>query len=165
MRKLDWDDPFIVKLLGKLLAKVWKVKFSNISLIAFLVAELSAWYPEFGVMVVDYTLEELHSGIESNQFNHNQRRVSVAKYVGELYNYRMIGHRIIFESLYLLLRFGHDNGIPMPGVLCPYDAPDDFFRLRLCCTILDACGSCFNSGRSAIKLDTFFIFMQVSIIR
>lgn len=36
----------------------------------------------------------------------NQRRVSMVKYIGELYNYRMIGSSIIFKTLYTLILFG-----------------------------------------------------------
>jgi regulator of nonsense transcripts 2 len=163
LRKLDWKDPIVLRTLEKMFTKVWKVKYANISLLAFLCAELSIWYPEFGAMIVDYTLEELQCGLETNIFNHNQRRVAVAKYIGELHNYRMIGNQIVFDSLYLLLRYGHENGIPSPNVLCPSDAPDDFFRLRLCCTILDSCGGCFTGGKTGAKLDTFFVFMQMYI--
>lgn len=43
----------------------------------------------------------------------------------------------------------------------PIDAPDDCFRVRLVCTLLDTCGSCFERGALKKKLDAFLTFFQV----
>jgi hypothetical protein len=40
--------------------------------------------------------------------------------------------------------------------------PDDFFRIRLVCTLLDTCGMCFDRGTAKKKLDFFLTFFQVS---
>jgi regulator of nonsense transcripts 2 len=37
---------------------------------------------------------------------YNQRRVSMIKYIGELYNYRMVESSIIFKTLYILITYG-----------------------------------------------------------
>jgi regulator of nonsense transcripts 2 len=161
IRKLDWNCPIVIKTLEKLFTKIWKVKYSNISLMAFLCSELTPWHEHFAIFVVDYTLEELQTGLENNLFKHNQRRVAIAKYIGELYNYRMIGHQIVFDILYLLLRHGHPNGVPVPNDQNAFDAPDDFFRLRLCCTILETCGVSFSAPKIVSKFETFLVFMQV----
>jgi len=55
-----------------------------------------------------------------------------------------------------------DLGRPSRERFCPIDAPDDFFRVRLCCTLLDTCGMCFDRGSAKKKLDSFLIFFQVS---
>ena len=107
IRKLDWHDASTNRTLKKLFFKVWKVKFSNLHLLAFLVAELARFYPSFGVAVVDNALEDVRIGLERNIFKHNQRRVGVLKFLGELYNYRMVDSVTIFDTLSLLLRFGH----------------------------------------------------------
>ncbi len=39
--------------------------------------------------------------------------------------------------------------------------PDDFFRVRLVCVLLDACGMCFDKGSQKKKLDDFLTFFQV----
>lgn len=41
------------------------------------------------------------------------------------------------------------------------DAPDDYFRVRLVCTLLDTCGACFDRGALKKKLDSFLAFFQV----
>lgn len=51
----------------------------------------------------------------------------------------------------------------MPGRINPLDLPDDFFRVRLVCTLLDTCGHCFDRGSAKKKLDFFLTFFQVSL--
>ncbi|KAJ3285377.1 hypothetical protein HK104_009522, partial [Borealophlyctis nickersoniae] len=162
-RKMNWEDPDIRRMIAKLFHKMWKVKFSHLHLMAFLASELSRYYPKFGIGIVDNTLEEIRSGMEHNIFKHNQRRVATVKFLGELYNYRMVDSQVIFDTLYLLVRFGHENGIPRPDVCSPLDAPHDFFRVRLVCTLLDTCGQCFDRGSAATRLDQFLIFLQMYI--
>eukprot|EP00842_Homolaphlyctis_polyrhiza_P002048 jgi/Hompol1/2844/HPOL_003035-RA len=163
LRKANWADPTIRHTIYKLFTKIWKVKFSNIGVMAYLSSELSRFYPEFGISVVDACLEEIRIAMEINIFKHNQRRVAVVRYLGELFNYKMVDAHVIFETLYLLLRFGHENGIPSPAVACPIDMPTDFFRLRLVCSLLDSCGSNFDRGKSGRSLDDFLSFMQMYI--
>lgn len=49
----------------------------------------------------------------------------------------------------------------MPMFPCPVDMPDDFFRVRLVCVLLDTCGMCFDRGSQKKKLDNFLTFFQV----
>ena len=45
------------------------------------------------------------------------------------------------------------------------DLPDDFFRARLVCTMLDACGTFFDRGIAKKKLDFFLSFFEVGTVR
>jgi len=56
------------------------------------------------------------------------------------------------------------EGRPWPDLPSPIDGPDDCFRVRLVCTLLDTCGSCFDRGSLKRKLDNFLMFFQVSSI-
>ncbi|KAI9193580.1 armadillo-type protein [Polychytrium aggregatum] len=162
IRKFDWDNPDTRKMLAKPFFKPWKVKFSNLHLLACIASEMALrYYPDFGVAVVDNTLEEIRMGLELNLFKLNQKRISLMKFLGELYNYRLVDSAVIFETLYLLLQFGHDQGVARPGTHCLLDPPFDFFRVRLVCTLLESCGQCFDKGSSAKKLDHFLIFFQM----
>jgi hypothetical protein len=53
--------------------------------------------------------------------------------------------------------------LPVPGRACENDAADDFFRVRLICTLLDTCGMCFDKGSTKKKLDQFLVVFQVSL--
>jgi regulator of nonsense transcripts 2 len=104
------------------------------------------------------------------------------KYLGELYMYRLISSTLVFDTLWSLVTFGHRkpkltylvisdanalllkaDGRPLPGQVSPIDAPDDFFRIRLVCILLDACGMCFDQGSQKKKLDNFLTFLQVGL--
>jgi len=51
--------------------------------------------------------------------------------------------------------------MPLPDVSCLLDSKSDFFRVRLCCTLLDTCGRYFKRGYNAKRLDKFLTFLQV----
>ncbi|ORX47013.1 ARM repeat-containing protein [Hesseltinella vesiculosa] len=163
LRKLSWDDPAIQHLMNKIFQKVWKVKYSNVHLLAILASGLNKYHPTFGVQLIDTVVEEIRVGLEQNIFKHNQRRIATVKYLGELYNYRMVDSPLIFDTLYTIVTLGHDFGRPARDRFCPMDAPNDFFRIRLCCTLLDTCGMCFDRGRAKKKLDHFLVFFQMYI--
>lgn len=163
IRKLDWNDPLVQKTLHKVFTKPWKVKYGNIALLAMLTYDLQRYYPAFSIAVVDQVLEDIRRGLEQNVYSINQRRVATIKYLGELYIYRLIGSSIIFDTLWTLVTFGHPEGRPLPGQPCPIDMPDDFFRVRLVCVLLDTCGMCFDRGTQQKKLDNFLTFFQLYI--
>ena len=95
------------------------------------------------------------------QINHpkyNQRRVSSVKFLGELYNYRMVDSLHIFNVLYSFITFGVSFEASRPS---PLDRPDHLFRIRLVCVLLETCGTYFDRGSSKKKLDCFIPYFQV----
>ncbi|KAF9612263.1 hypothetical protein IFM89_038685, partial [Coptis chinensis] len=52
-------------------------------------------------------LEEIRLGLELNDYSFQQRRIAHMRFLGELYNYEHIDSSVIFETLYLILAFGH----------------------------------------------------------
>ncbi|XP_070557491.1 regulator of nonsense transcripts 2-like isoform X2 [Ptychodera flava] len=156
IRKLPWDDKEISSYTTKCLTAIWNVKYNNIHCAASLLAGLVPYHEEVGIQVVDGVLEEIRLGMEINHPKYNQRRVSVVKYLGELYNYRMVESAVIFKELYSFITFG----INLEGIPTPLDPPEHLFRLRLVCTLLDTCGQYFDRGSSKKKLDCFFVYFQ-----
>uniref|UniRef100_A0AAV2IXE6 MIF4G domain-containing protein n=1 Tax=Knipowitschia caucasica TaxID=637954 RepID=A0AAV2IXE6_KNICA len=133
MRKLPWQDPEIKSYLICCMVNIWNVKYNSIHCVANLLAGLVAYQEDVGIHVVDGVLEDIRLGMEVNQPKFNQRRISSAKFLGELYNYRMVD---------------------------PLDPPEHLFRIRLVCTLLDTCGQYFDRGSSKKKLDCFLIYFQ-----
>ncbi|KAF9983743.1 hypothetical protein BGZ75_004775 [Mortierella antarctica] len=131
LRKLDWNNKDIYNLVVRLFSKVWKIKFSNIHLMAILVNGLSRYHSDFSIAIVDSVVEEIKVGLEQNNFRHNQKRIAVVKFLGELYNYRMVDSPLIFSTLEALVSTGHDQGRASPERPSPIDAPHDCFRIRL----------------------------------
>jgi len=179
LRKLDWENEEVKLVLYKIFTKPWKMKYSNISLLAMLTYDLQRYRPAFSISVVDQTLEDIRRGLEQNVYNANQKRLATIKFLGELYIYRMFSSSIIFDTLWSLVTFGHRElvafytvtglliifiaaeGRPLPNATVPLDMPDDFFRIRLVCALLDTCGMCFDRGTQRKRLDNFLIFFQV----
>lgn len=164
LRKMHWEDEKVYDYLYKTFTEIWEVKFGSIPLLAMLVYDLQKYHPEFAVSVVDQVLENVRAGMEENIFKYNQRRIATIKYLGELYMYRVLNTPVIFDTLWSLTSFGHPEGLPVPGRSSPIDASDDFFRVRLICTLLDTCGACFDRGSSKRKLDQFLVVFQMYIL-
>ncbi|KAA8635872.1 hypothetical protein SMACR_01723 [Sordaria macrospora] len=162
IRRLHWEEKEVVAILHKVFSKPGKVKYGNIHLLAILLSALYKYHGEFVVGVIDQVTESICLGLELNDFKFNQRRIAEVKYLGELYNYRMLEHPVIFDTMYKIMTFGH-GGPPVPGRINPFDMPDDFFRIRLISTILETCGMFFNKGAAGKKLDFFLSFFQYYI--
>jgi len=66
------------------------------------------------VQVVDGVLEFIRTDMEINFPKYNQRRVCMVKYLGELYNFRLVDSAVIFKTLYSFITFGvsYDNDMP-----------------------------------------------------
>ncbi|XP_071041513.1 regulator of nonsense transcripts 2 isoform X3 [Parasteatoda tepidariorum] len=156
MRKLDWDDLEMAAYITKCLTGIWNVKYYNIRCVANLLAGLVAYQENVGPQVVDGVLEDIRFGMEVNHPKYNQRRVSMVRYLGELYNYRMVESAVIFKVLYSFITFG----VNQDGSYSEMDPPDHLFRIRLVCILLETCGQYFNNGSSKKKLDCFLIFFQ-----
>ncbi|XP_062092881.1 regulator of nonsense transcripts UPF2 [Humulus lupulus] len=157
LRKLPWKEcePYLLKCF----MKVHRGKYGQIHLIASLTAGLSRYHDEFAVAVVDEVLEEIRLGLELNDYGMQQRRLAHMRFLGELYNYEHVDSSVIFETLYLILVFGH--GSPEQDLL---DPPEDCFRMRMVITLLETCGHYFDRGSSKRKLDRFLIHFQRYIL-
>jgi regulator of nonsense transcripts 2 len=160
IRKLHWEEQEVVEILERVFSKPVKVKYGSIHLLAILVSALYRYHQDFVIGIVDNVLEQVTLGLEQNDFKFNQKRIAEIKYLGELYNYKMIDSPVIFDTLYRIITFGHEGGTPVPGRISMLDLPDDYFRLRLACTLLDTCGHCFDRGSAKKKLDFFLAFFQ-----
>ncbi|KAI4328633.1 hypothetical protein L6164_020969 [Bauhinia variegata] len=157
LRKLPWNEcePYLLKCF----LKVHKGKYGQIHLIASLAAGLSRYHDEFAVAIVDEVLEEIRLGLELNDYGMQQRRIAHMRFLGDLYNYEHVDSSVIFETLHLILVFGH--GTAEQDVL---DPPEDCFRIRMVITLLETCGHYFDRGSSKRKLDRFLIHFQRYIL-
>ncbi|XP_062850136.1 regulator of nonsense transcripts 2 isoform X2 [Trichomycterus rosablanca] len=156
MRKLPWQEADLKSYLICCMVNIWNVKYNSIHCVANLLAGLVAYQEDVGIHVVDGVLEDIRLGMEVNQPKFNQRRISSAKFLGELYNYRMVESAVIFRTLFSFISFGvNPDGSPSP-----LDPPEHLFRIRLVCTLLDTCGQYFDRGSSKRKLDCFLIYFQ-----
>ncbi|XP_063304297.1 regulator of nonsense transcripts 2 isoform X2 [Pelobates fuscus] len=156
MRKLPWQDPEVKEYVISCMINIYNVKYNSIHCVANLLAGLVLYQEDVGIHVVDGVLEDIRLGMEVNQPKFNQRRISSAKFLGELYNYRMVESAVIFRTLYSFITFG----VNTDGSPSALDPPEHLFRIRLVCTILDTCGQYFDRGSSKRKLDCFLVYFQ-----
>lgn len=96
-------------MLEKIFSKPGKVKYSNIHLLAVLIGSLYRYHQDFVIVVIDNLLENITLGLEQNDFKFNQRRLAEVKYLGELYNYKMVDSPLIFDTLYRMVTLGHSE--------------------------------------------------------
>ncbi|KJX97909.1 nonsense-mediated mRNA decay factor (Upf2) like protein [Zymoseptoria brevis] len=163
VRKLHWEEAEVVDMLRKIFVKPGKIRFGNIYLLAMMLAALYRFHTDFAITVLDELQERVTVGLEINDFKYNQRRIAEAKYLGELYMYRVVDSSLIFDTLWKILNYGHKGGYAQPGEVCPMDLPDDYFRIRLACALLETCGHCFEKGAAKKKLDFYLSFLQLYI--
>eukprot|EP00850_Spirogloea_muscicola_P006728 SM000032S12112 [mRNA] locus=s32:567211:573564:- [translate_table: standard] len=104
-------------------------------------------------------LEEVRLGLEVNKYRMQQRRLTAMRFLGELYNYRLVDSGVIFDTLYLILFCGH--GTPEQEAL---DPPEDCFRIRLVIVLLETCGQYFDRGSTKRRLDHFLVYFQRYIL-
>ncbi|KAJ1992241.1 mRNA decay protein [Coemansia spiralis] len=172
LRKLPWgtiqaDDPQRVgHALVNCFTKIWKVKYSNVYIVTMILGALGRVHPWFRVAVVDAVLERVKLGLEHNLFTRNQRRITEARYIGEMFIYKIVDSKEVFELLYFMLRYGHSEPHPVPGRTCDADMSNDYFRIRLVCTLLSTCGQ-YISSRSAEdhrELEKYATYLQMYIL-
>lgn len=157
MRKLDWNNVEIADYAVKCLTGAFNLKYFNIRCMANLLAGLVTYQEEVSTKVVDGVLEDIRLGMEVNLPKFNQRRVAEVKYLGELYNYRIVESVDIFKVLYSLISFGVTVD---HNTISALDPPNHLFRIRLVCVLLETCGMYFSSGNSKRRLDYFLVFFQ-----
>eukprot|EP01083_Nonionella_stella_P106949 309200_1 len=174
LRKMDWSDPEMASFIRKSLFQVALSRFQVIGLVASIASGLDKFH-NVGVPLVDDVLEEIRLGLEENDFSQTQKRTTFAKFLGELYVYKLVDSQIVFDTLYLLITFGvHPDGQEpqtessagpnqqnKPDDL---DPPGNYTRIRLVCTVLETCGRYFDRGASKRRLDRFLLFFQRYIL-
>ena len=64
---------------------------------ASIISGLVSHHDWVGIQIVEDTLENIRMGLELNDAKYNQRRLAVAKFLGELYNYRLIDSALVFK--------------------------------------------------------------------
>jgi regulator of nonsense transcripts 2 len=163
IRKMHWEEEEVVSLLHKIFSKPGKIKYSNIHLLSVILGTIHKYHQDFSVSVIDDILESITFGLELNDFKFNQRRIAEVKYLGELYIYRMVDSPLVFDTMYRILNYGYEGGYARPGLLNPLDLPDDYFRIRLVCNLLETCGMYYDKGAAKKKLDFFLTYFQFYI--
>jgi regulator of nonsense transcripts 2 len=164
MRKLNWNDRKLAKFTINCLIEAYNVKFYNIRYLAALLAALNRDHQWITIAVVDGVVEDLLLMMEINEVQFNQRRIPMIRYFGELYNYRLSDSSLVLKILYSLITYGVDYPDPKQNLaqvqLSRLDPPENLFRIKLICDLLDTSGQYFSSNQDKKKLDCYLLFFQ-----
>ena len=125
LRKLSWEEHenFVVHCMLKANVKL----YARVPLVASLCSGLAKYNDSLAVSVVDAVLEEIQLGMELPSLGLYQHRLAHVHFFGELYNYRLIDSKTIFETLYWTLSFGRSS----PEEMAKMDPPGDAFRIKM----------------------------------
>ncbi|KAJ2394734.1 mRNA decay protein, partial [Coemansia sp. RSA 2603] len=172
LRKLPWNDissdegdaQRVRRALFSCFTKPWKLKHANVYLVTMIAAALGRLHPWFRMTLVDTMLENVRVGLERNMFSHNQRRMAEIRYVGEMFIFQIVGAREIIDLLYLIVRHGHADPHPFPGRSCAIDAVNDYFRVRLACTLIQTCGPYMREPADRRALEQFAVYLQMYLL-
>lgn len=158
LRRFKWseDGDYIMR---TILRAARKGRHSQLAPLASITAGLAKFHPSLGVAVVDSVLEEIAAGLENPEAGLYQRRVAAVRLLGELYAHKLANTGIVFNTLHTLLAFGHSADVP-PEMARRLDPPQNFFRIRLVCALLEGCGSFFARGPARKRLEAFLPYLQ-----
>lgn len=150
---LPLDNEEVVAYLQKCIMKLtFYGKFTSMDVVSCFIACLKKSVEFIAIRVVDNLLEDILQGLEKNDYKENQHRVLTMCFLGELYGFTVINSDLIFTVLNILIDFNNEHKYP--------DSEDDGFRVRMVCTLLEACGSKFGKGERKAKLDRFLRYFE-----
>lgn len=148
LRRLHWEDPEVAEYVVRCLTKAYNFRWHLIRPLADVVSALSSYQEKAMTRVIDGVFEDIRAGLEIHSVKLAQRRVAMSRYLGELYIYRLIDSQNVFNTLYSIISYGVTWSHEVPSQV---DPPESMFRLKLACTLLDTCGSYFQSSSSKKK--------------
>lgn len=163
LRTLPWNNPEFQNMLLKIFVKIWKLKESNISTAASIIAGIKKIHPDFVIMLVEELIEDFYIDLHQNFLESANRRVMSIRFLADLFYFQVIEADAVFEILWTLISYGHPAGIPTPIDHSEIDSSDDNFRLCLICILLKQCGIYFVKGKDKFKLEKYILFFQYYI--
>lgn len=164
IKKLNWSDKDLTKFVINCMIEAYNLKFYNIRYLAALLAALNKEHHWISIAVIDGVVEDILLMMEINELHFNQRRIPMMRYFGELYNYKLSDSSLVFKILYSLITYGVQYPEPDQTLaqipMCRLDLPDNLFRIKLVCDLLETCGQYLSSGQEKKKLDCYLLFFQ-----
>lgn len=163
LRKLPLLNPTIKDSLIKIMLKFWKLRESSIPAFASLIGGISKFYPDIVTEYLDLLCEYFFISLDLNHDSWCQRRLSFMKLIGELFNYCVLDVTFILEMLSILLSYGHLFGIARVAYPSILDSPNDVFRIRLICCLLNTMGEYLRDPQHSSFLAKFIVSFEYYI--
>jgi len=154
LQKLNWKSEETMPMLLDVLQDVRMARYDNIHMVAAIVADMSKFFPEFGVVVIDRLIEDMRAALAGEIELSNQRRILDVKFFGELFVFQCFEYQLAIDMLYMLIRYAPHT-----------DDKHDTFRIRLVCTLLDTCWRYFITIPARKQRDRFIVYLQDYVLR
>lgn len=127
------------KVLLEIFSAPEQVNYDNLKYLAEMLVYASTKDNSLLIMAIDTVVDKVVRGLELNDYRLNRSRISQVKYLAELHNSQVLDFKFVTDILYKILCFGHPNSQPLPmNYAIAIDAPDNYFRVQLCCVLLNS---------------------------
>ncbi|KAL4488508.1 hypothetical protein ABPG72_013076 [Tetrahymena utriculariae] len=163
IQKLKWDDQLDDYCFNAIIKRALKGRIDDIQLCAGLLSFLNTFRPTLTLRIVDDLLEKTIYGMEQNEVQEQQKRISVVRFLGELYLYQVVEIDFIFDLLYLCIEFGHEPFRTQEEIE-RIDSQEDLFRISMICNILEPVRQYITKRRTFPKMLRFLVFFQRYIL-
>jgi regulator of nonsense transcripts 2 len=109
--RFPWADPS--QQCGKLICKIMlktcrRGRYKAIQAVAAVAAKLRRHKPEVCIRLIDAVLEDLQWSIEHPSFKDQQRTLTIARLLGEMYCTSLASGQLVIQQLHKFLDFGHE---------------------------------------------------------
>lgn len=113
IRKLPFSNPVeeVERFIIKYSMRLARHKYVVIGSLADLLAGLQKFRPNLIIRLVDHLFEEIFRGLDSPYKRDHQRMIGYVRLLGELYNYAILSSSVIFDTLYVLINYGHAKDV------------------------------------------------------
>ena len=129
VRTLPWTSAREADVCVSILRKAYLCSWDSVHLVAELVADVSDVHGWVGVNVVDSVIESLRMDLEHPDSRSQQKRLQDIKYLGELFNFRLLNEQVLCYILAQMILY-HPDG----------NSPTDYSRIRCVCMLLETSG-------------------------
>ncbi|GCE97790.1 hypothetical protein ZYGM_001035 [Zygosaccharomyces mellis] len=136
LRRAHWNDKAVRVTLFDLFVRPEELSYQNISILAKVLSELYKYQRNFVINCIDELLEKIERGLEINDFTHSMHRVAEVRYLTELYNFALIKPNVLLDTMYLILKYGHDGKGSYLFSPNEVDEADNYFKIQLLSTVL-----------------------------
>lgn len=109
--RFPWNDPS--QQCGALICKYMmkacrKGRYKAIQAVAAVAAFTRRSRPEIAARLIDAVLEDLQWSMEHPSFRDQQRTITYAKLLGELYSHSLVSGQMVIQQLYNFINYGHE---------------------------------------------------------
>jgi regulator of nonsense transcripts 2 len=137
-------------------------RHTDMEAIAVLLAATKEHHRSLVILIMDHCFEQVTRGIEENDFKDAQRRLSLLKFIGACWDFKVVHTDTLFTLLYALINIDSRTGQPLQKFILKDQDPLDSFRVRLVCCLLNAVQKqafVVNKKRK-LMMDRFLVFFQ-----